>query len=97
MGRTESFFATCFSVQKKVTVWESLDLDFMLNESCILVQNLAGSDKYNLDKLPLLVKTDDDNFEAHRTLHHTKIFHGKVHFINYYNSFTTFEIDDGQF
>ena len=28
MGRIESFFAICFSVKKKVIVWESLDLDF---------------------------------------------------------------------
>ena len=49
-------------------IWESLDLDFILNQSYILVNNLAGSDRYNLNEVPLLVKINDYNFEAHRTL-----------------------------
>ena len=93
MGHTESFFTVCFSVKKKVIVWELLDLDFTLNQSYIFIEYLAGSDRYNQDELPLLVKIDNDNFETHRTLHHTDIFH--ENFINYDNSSRTFEIGDG--
>ena len=67
MGHIESFFPICFSV-KIIIIWESLDLDFILNQSYILVKDFAGSDRYNLNELPLLVKINDYNFEAHRTL-----------------------------
>ena len=91
MGRIESFFATCFSVKKKVIIWESLELDFILNQSFISAKNMAGSD----DELPFHLKTDNDSFEAHRTLHHTDIFDENIDFINYHNRLTTFEIGDG--
>ena len=56
IGLKESFFAICYSAQKSVSVWEKIDIDFILQYQSANVGRIPVNRHFSIDELPKFVK-----------------------------------------
>ena len=60
----ESFFAICYSAQKRVSVWEKIDIDFILQYQSGNFGHIPVNKYFSIDELPKFVKIHDHVFES---------------------------------
>ena len=88
----KSFFAICYSAQKRVSVWEKIDTDFILQHP----NDNFGDMHFSIDELPKFVTIHDHIFEVQKICHHVNVFKNISDLFIYHNTLTTCEIDDGR-
>ena len=95
IGLKESVFAICYSAQKSVSVWEKIDIYFILQYQSDNFDRIPMNRNFSIDELPKFVKIHDHIFEVQKIWHHFNIFKNISDLSIYHNTLTTCEIGDG--
>ena len=71
---SNAFIAICFSVVKRVSVWKSFDLDYILDEGDKLMKLLEASGALCIDQLPLSLDIEGFNIRAQKLMLYNDLF-----------------------
>ena len=64
IGLKESFSAICYSAQKRVSVWEKINTDFIIQHQSDNFGDMPANRHFSSDELPKFVKIHDHIFEV---------------------------------
>ena len=66
IGLKESFFAICYSAQKGGSVWEKINIDFIIQHQTDNFGHMPANRHFSSDELPKFVKINDHIFEVQK-------------------------------
>ena len=67
-----SFFAICFSLIKKVSLWKSNDINFIADQNHL--SSLVGTEPFTVDDLSLFVVIKEHVIQAQMVLHYSGLY-----------------------
>ena len=71
---SNAFVAICFSVVKRVSIWKSFDLDYILDLGDKLMKLLEARGALCIDQLPLSVDIEGFNIRAQKLMLYSDLF-----------------------
>ena len=80
---SNAFIAICFSVVKRVSIWKSFDLDYILDESDKLMKLLEARGGLCIDQLPLSLDIEGFNIRAQKLMLYNDLFNSFDLFFNH--------------
>ena len=94
IGLKESFFVICYSAKKSVSVWEKIDIDFILQYQSDNFGHIPVDRHFSINELSKFVKIHDHIFEIQKIWRHVNNFKNISDLFIYHNTLTTCEIGD---
>ena len=71
---SNAFIAICFSVVKRVSIWKSFNLDYLLDQGDKLMKLLEARGALCIDQLPLSVDIEGFNVRAQKLILYRNLF-----------------------
>ena len=81
--RSNAFVAICFSVVKRVSIWKSFDLDYILDQGDKLMKLLEARGALCIDQLPLSVDIEGFNTRSKKLMLYSDLFNSVDLFLHH--------------
>ena len=91
---SNAFIAICFSVVKRVSIWKSFDLDYILDQGDKLMKLLEARGALCIGQLPLSVDIEGFNIRAQKLMLYSDLFNSVDLFFRH-KCLSSDEIDNG--
>ena len=91
---SNAFIASCFSVVKRVSIWKSFDLDYILDQGDKLMKLLEARGNLCIDQLPLSVDIERFKIRAQKLMLYSDLFNS-VDLFFHYKCLSSDEIGNG--
>ena len=85
----------CYSAQKSFSVWEKIDIDFILQYQSDNFGRIPVNTHFSIDELPKFDKIHDHIFQVQKIWHHVNVFRNIFDLFIYHSTLTTYDIGDG--
>ena len=80
---SNAFIDICFSVVKRVSIWKSFDLDYVLDQGDKLMKLLEAREILCIDQLPLSVDIEGLNVRSQKLMLHRGLFNSRDLFFHH--------------